>query len=79
MNSKMDYFKNVKIGDYFFVMEDGTDNDYKKVSETEAQLAENGIATEFSPEYAVCVYPPSVDFTEFNTYYDAQGREHAEF
>jgi hypothetical protein len=76
---KIGYFKNVKIGDYFYVVEDGQENDYKKVSPTEAILADNGITTDFSPEYVVRLYSPSVDFAEFDTYYDAQGREHAEF
>lgn len=48
----MTTFKNIKIGESFYLVEDG-EYRFEKVSETEARLVENGIITDFSPEYGV--------------------------
>jgi hypothetical protein len=71
-------FRDVQIGDYFYITEDGDNYDFQKISETEAQRIDGAVA-DFSPEYAVGYYPPSVEGVEFPVYYDAQGHEHAEF
>jgi hypothetical protein len=71
-------FQDVQIGDYFFLTEDGVNYDHQKISATGAERMD-GVITDFSPEYAVGYYPPSVEGSEFPVYYDAQGNEHAEF
>ena len=79
-------FKDVRIGDFFYLSEGGETYDYKKISETEASIIVDDllgiyeVVTEFSPEYSVGYYAPSYDSApEFPNYYDAQRHEHAEF
>lgn len=60
-------FREVKIGDYFYLVEGGEIYDYKKLSESEASIMVTDILgtyeaiTEFSPNYEVGYYPPSQD------------------
>ena len=84
--TKKIFFKDVRVGDFFFLSEDEEVYDYKKISETEASilvtdlLGQYEVITDFSAEYSVGYYAPSYDSApEFPNYYDAQGREHAEF
>ena len=49
----MTTFKNINVGEAFYLVEDGEHFRFEKVSQTEACLIENGIITDFSPEYGV--------------------------
>jgi hypothetical protein len=71
-------FQDILIGDYFYLVEDGESYDHKKISASEAER-QDGVITDFSPEYAVGYYRPSIEDSEFPVYYDTQGNEHAEF
>ena len=47
-------FQNIKVGECFFIEEDGLVMRYTKTSSTEAQADwYNGVITEFSPMYQV--------------------------
>lgn len=49
----MTTFKNINVGEVFYLVENGEHFRFEKVSQTEARLVENGIVTDFTPDYAV--------------------------
>ena len=49
----MTTFKNINVGEAFYLVENGEHFRFEKISQTEARLVENGIITDFSPEYGV--------------------------
>jgi hypothetical protein len=49
----MTNFKNINVGEAFYLVENGEHFRFEKVSQTEALLVESGIITDFSPEYGV--------------------------
>ena len=49
----MTTFKKINVGEAFYLVENGKHFRFVKVSQTEARLVQNGIITDFSPEYGV--------------------------